>query len=132
MKRAPVRPTKATKLAKTAVKTVKKASPKSAKTPKKPSTKKKTASTQTESQPPFAGFPIEMLHFLYELEANNNREWFHENKWRYEQHLLVPALSFIQAMQKPLEKVTTPTPQESACALLLPWAETPFQNAEKL
>jgi len=54
----------------------------------------------------FSGFPIELLHFLHELDANNHREWFNANKSRYERDLLEPALRFIEAMQEPLKKIS--------------------------
>jgi uncharacterized protein (TIGR02453 family) len=52
----------------------------------------------------FAGFDRSMLEFLDELAFNNNREWFAENKSRYEQLVLEPALDFIAAMGPPLRK----------------------------
>ena len=50
----------------------------------------------------FAGFEQATLDFLRALEANNDREWFAENKTRYEEQVLDVALRFIQAMQAPL------------------------------
>lgn len=52
----------------------------------------------------FAGFPKQTRQFLRELSENNQREWFAENRDRYQAYFLEPALSFIRAMQKPLEK----------------------------
>jgi len=52
--------------------------------------------------PRYAGFNQEAIGFLQELKANNNREWFKENKNRYEELVLDVALRFIQSMQKPL------------------------------
>lgn len=52
----------------------------------------------------FSGFPPGTFQFLSDLEDNNTRDWFQANKQRYEQYFLEPALSFIKAMQKPLEK----------------------------
>ncbi len=46
----------------------------------------------------FNGFPKETLVFLRELSQNNNREWFHENKSRYEQSVVTPVMDFIEAM----------------------------------
>jgi len=46
----------------------------------------------------FQGFPPQTLQFLAELAANNDRDWFKQNKSRYEIHVLQPALSFIPAM----------------------------------
>ncbi len=42
--------------------------------------------------------------FLDELAANNRREWFEENKPRYESLVREPALDFIEAMEPELEK----------------------------
>ena len=50
----------------------------------------------------FPGFQAATLAFLTELSVNNNREWFHANKGRYEELVLDPALQFIHAMQDPL------------------------------
>ena len=54
------------------------------------------------SVPRYAKFEPETLAFLDELSANNNREWFKENKSRYEEQVLDIALRFIQSMQDPL------------------------------
>ena len=54
----------------------------------------------------FAGFPPETLQFLKTLKRNNDREWFQKNKARYESAFLAPSLAFIEAMQKPLEKIS--------------------------
>lgn len=53
---------------------------------------------------PFPGFDKSLLRFLDELAANNNREWFTENKYRYDALVLEPALDFIAAMGPRLEK----------------------------
>ena len=50
----------------------------------------------------YARFYPETLAFLEELAANNNRDWFKENKSRYEEQVLDVALRFIQSMQDPL------------------------------
>ena len=55
--------------------------------------------------PRYARFEPESLRFLDELEANNNREWFKENKARYEEQVLDVALRFIQSMQDPLHEI---------------------------
>ena len=56
--------------------------------------------------PEFAGFPAQTARFLSELAENNEREWFKENKHRYEIHVLGPALEFINAMDPRLEKIS--------------------------
>ncbi len=55
--------------------------------------------------PRYAQFEPETLRFLHELAANNNREWFKENKTRYEEQVLDVALRFIQSMQDPLHEI---------------------------
>ena len=42
--------------------------------------------------------------FLDELAANNNREWFEENKARYEMLVRAPALEYIEQMAPVFEK----------------------------
>lgn len=53
----------------------------------------------------YARFRPESLRFLEELAANNNREWFRDNKSRYEEQVLDVALRFIQSMQDPLHEI---------------------------
>jgi uncharacterized protein (TIGR02453 family) len=36
-------------------------------------------------------WPPDAIEFLRELEANNEREWFKANRWRYDAYLLQPA-----------------------------------------
>jgi uncharacterized protein (TIGR02453 family) len=53
-----------------------------------------------------ASFGPELFTFLADLRANNNREWFAANKSRYEEHVLEPALDFINAFAPRLEKIS--------------------------
>jgi uncharacterized protein (TIGR02453 family) len=46
----------------------------------------------------FEGFSRDFPGFFRELEANNNREWFNENKARYHATVVTPMLGFIEAM----------------------------------
>jgi len=54
----------------------------------------------------FRGFPAGTVKFLAQLARNNNRPWFTANKARYERCVRGPAIAFIEAMAKPLEKVS--------------------------
>ncbi|MDB4392201.1 TIGR02453 family protein, partial [bacterium] len=54
----------------------------------------------------FNGFPKETLPFLAELADNNDRDWFRENKPRYEASVREPAMEFVEAMAGPLRKVS--------------------------
>lgn len=53
----------------------------------------------------YARFHPETIQFLRELEKNNNREWFQQNKSRYEEQVLDVALRFIQSMEAPLATI---------------------------
>ncbi len=63
---------------------------------------KRASATRTRKAP----FGPGLMRFLKELQANNTRDWFAENKERYETHVREPALAFIRAMEKPLEKIS--------------------------
>jgi uncharacterized protein (TIGR02453 family) len=47
---------------------------------------------------PFSGFGPGTLQFLLELSFNNSREWFAENRDRYDAEIRGPAESFIRAL----------------------------------
>lgn len=55
----------------------------------------------------FAGFPPELYEFLVDLSLNNRRDWFEENKPRYEAHVREPARAFIRAMGERLPELST-------------------------
>lgn len=61
---------------------------------------------QTVTASDFRGFPKATITFLKQLGANNNREWFAENKTRYESDVLTPSLAFIAAMEVPMKKLS--------------------------
>ena len=51
----------------------------------------------------FASFSPNLVSFLTQLRANNNRDWFQANKARYEEQVREPALDFIEAFADRLE-----------------------------
>jgi uncharacterized protein (TIGR02453 family) len=53
-----------------------------------------------------ARFTPELFKFLSDLANNNNREWFHANKGRYETLVKEPALDFISEFTEPLAKIS--------------------------
>src|ERR671918_1560675 len=53
-----------------------------------------------------ASFGPELFAFLAELRENNDREWFAANKHRYEEHLLEPAMAFVDAFAPRLRKIS--------------------------
>jgi len=52
-------------------------------------------------------FTPALFEFLRELKRNNNREWFQENKSRYELVAREPALAFISDIAPALAKINT-------------------------
>lgn len=76
-------------------------------------------------------FGEEALRFLSELRQNNARDWFAENKGRYEEHVLDPALRYIDAMQEPLEKIAphfTAVPRRVGGSLMRIYRDTRFSK----
>lgn len=53
-----------------------------------------------------AYFDPRLFKFLRQLKKNNNREWFQENKARYEEDVRDPLLRFIADFAKPLHKMS--------------------------
>jgi uncharacterized protein (TIGR02453 family) len=53
-----------------------------------------------------ASFTPDLLRFLSELEAHNNREWFQKNKERYETSVRDPFLRFVADLQPRLKKIS--------------------------
>jgi hypothetical protein len=51
-----------------------------------------------ESNTPFKGFNKELFKFLKDLKKNNNTDWFHKSKNRYQDFLVSPSKSFITEM----------------------------------
>lgn len=54
----------------------------------------------------FTGLPADYFKFFTELSANNNREWFNDNKIRFRENVQEPLASFVEAMAPRLKKVS--------------------------
>jgi uncharacterized protein (TIGR02453 family) len=52
----------------------------------------------TQVIPPFEGFHPEAFKYLKGLEKNNNIKWFAKHREDYEEHLVIPAKSFITSI----------------------------------
>ena len=79
----------------------------------------------------YARFGAETIAFLTELKNNNNREWFNENKTRYEEQVLDVALRFIQSMQGPLAQFAprfTAIPKRMGGSLMRVYRDTRFSK----
>lgn len=51
-------------------------------------------------------FQSSLFRFLRDLAKQNDRAWFQANKQRYDEEVKLPALQFIAAFAKPLEKLS--------------------------
>lgn len=81
--------------------------------------------------PRYVGFEKATIEFLEQLAANNNRDWFKENKTRYEEQVLDVALRFIQSMQDPLAEIAphfTALPQRVGGSLMRVYRDTRFSH----
>jgi len=81
------------------------------------------------AQPRYACFKPETIKFLKQLKKNNNREWFNENKSRYEIDVLDVSLAFIQSMHDQLEKIAphfTAIPKRMGGSLMRVYRDTRF------
>ena len=81
--------------------------------------------------PRYVGFEESSIEFLEQLAANNDREWFKENKARYEEQVLDVALRFIQSMQDPLAQLSphfTAIPQRTGGSLMRVYRDTRFSK----
>ncbi len=58
------------------------------------------------ADPQFQCFRKPLFGFLDELANNNNRDWFQENKRRYESEVLAPAQHFIREFAGELKKIS--------------------------
>ena len=54
----------------------------------------------------FSGLPADYFKFFKELKANNNREWFNDNKQRFRESVQEPLAEFVEAMAPRLKKVS--------------------------
>ncbi len=56
----------------------------------------------------FQGFPKKSVSYLKALKANNNKEWFEENRADYEAYFLKPALDLIDTLGPVAEALDPP------------------------
>lgn len=83
------------------------------------------------AMPRYVGFEPQTVAFLNELAANNDRDWFRENKARYELLVLDVALRFIQSMQAPLAEIAphfTAVPTRVGGSLMRVYRDTRFSK----
>jgi len=81
--------------------------------------------------PKFTGYPMETLQFLHELDVNNNREWFNENKDRYEAIVREPSLDFIATMGPEIRRISdhyVAIPKKVGGSMMRPYRDTRFSK----
>ena len=54
----------------------------------------------------FKGLPNGLFRFLNDLKKNNNRQWFQDNKERYQRHVVEPMVEFMLAIQPKIAKLS--------------------------
>lgn len=54
----------------------------------------------------FNGFSIKTVKFFKDLEANNKREWFDENRDIFDDHVMLPASFFVKQMGERLKSIS--------------------------
>jgi uncharacterized protein (TIGR02453 family) len=81
--------------------------------------------------PKFTGYPAETLEFLHELELNNNRAWWNENKDRYERVVREPSLDFIASMGPEIIRISdhyTAIPKKVGGSMMRPHRDVRFSR----
>ena len=79
----------------------------------------------------FTGFPKDSIQFFKELAKNNNRDWFAENKTRYQETVQNPALELVEEMKPYLKKVSpffTAIPKRSGGSIMRIYRDTRFSK----
>ncbi len=82
----------------------------------------------------FIAFEPTIIDFLRELSANNNRDWFKENKVRYDQLVLAPSLGFILEMAPHIKKISphfTAVPKRMGGSLMRVYRDTRFSKDQR-
>ena len=78
-------------------------------------------------------FSPELFKFLKQLRRHNNREWFQENKERYEVHVRDPFLRFIEDFRPQLHKISPhfmADPRRSGGSLLRIYRDMRFRGPD--
>jgi uncharacterized protein (TIGR02453 family) len=76
-------------------------------------------------------FTPETFAFLRELAKNNNRQWFQQNKQKYEEHVLYPAMCFISDFGPLLSRISghfTADPRPVGGSLFRIYRDVRFSN----
>ena len=80
----------------------------------------------------FEGYPRGSITFLNQLSKNNNRQWFNDNKERYEQNVRFPSLTFIETigpeLKRQISECFTAIPKKVGGSLMRVYRDTRFSK----
>lgn len=73
-------------------------------------------------------FDKDFLSYLKDLAKHNDREWFHENKKRYEKSVKEPFVNFLEGLKEALQEVEGPIPHTGKEAMMRINRDTRFSK----
>jgi uncharacterized protein (TIGR02453 family) len=73
-------------------------------------------------------FTRKTLAFLRSLKRNNNREWFHTHRLRYETDVRAPMLAVVERLAVDLPKFAPELCADPKVSLFRPWRDTRFSE----
>lgn len=76
------------------------------------------------------GFTPKTLTFLRALKRNNRREWFHEHRADYDQHVHGPMVAIVEQLALDLPRVAPGFAAAPKVSMFRPWRDTRF-SADK-
>ena len=72
------------------------------------------------------GFTPKTLAFLRALKRNNRREWFHERRADYDQHVHAPMVAVVEQLARDFAKVAPDVVANPKISMFRPWRDTRF------
>lgn len=72
------------------------------------------------------GFTPKTLTFLRALKRNNRREWFHERRADYDQHVHEPMVAIVEQLAHDFAKVAPDFVANPKISMFRPWRDTRF------
>jgi uncharacterized protein (TIGR02453 family) len=76
-------------------------------------------------------FTAKTLTFLRSLVRNNNREWFHRHRDRYEEHVRGPMLAVLSRLANDFPKFAPELVADPKISMFRPWRDTRFSDDKK-
>lgn len=72
------------------------------------------------------GFTPKTLTFLRALKRNNRREWFHERRADYDQHVHAPMVAVVEQLARDFARVAPDFVATPKISMFRPWRDTRF------